>query len=1535
MTQSDENKAKSLKEVYQDEWAKVRARREKQFYVTPEQPGIDGQTSPEGMVGLALSGGGIRSATFCLGILQGLQKLNLLRIFDYLSTVSGGGYVGGWWSAWLSCDDAKMRQAMESPRFTGKQIKKTANMALRFDESDDPVSKQIREEYNGREDTHLWKLMADFKDQGRPVEGLKEALAKELNIYLDKEPDARKKMSAVESLIKKSKLSVIEPSKCQRIFFGIERLKPEPKEVKIARWRVARVLKRQFRWLNRYELEEAYPYELRGIFPDREKIEAERLPKALIQTERRITESSITAWADPIHHLRLFANYLTPRRGLLSADTWRAISVIIRNLTLTWLILLPLLIAVMVLGQLYIFQTLSFLGGETKVQDFIAEGNAGPGLMRILPLPLALLGWIIALGVVWLMWNKDENTIADWIVQIGSLCMLILLIFAGLNIFIGRLPPSQLNEKRVLALAVAGAIWLIILGCLLFYSLFRKISVEERSIGDPGLRRRWIREVRRNRISRMQTRLMIALVIVSAVLLLSGYSHVLINRITNIGGTFRFVGLLPLVSAIAGSIFTAFKASPSGGGDKHESRGPSKFSRIIFAVTPGLVVSVLALLVAAMSHALLGKIYLLRTDPTIQTLLTLSAFFAISLCVLLAFYEMSPPNITFQKKSASLALEWKKFLPFIIFGFLIIINLIWGLSALVHYFLSYYLENWAVHLGVTSDRLTMIMALLVSLGIVATIINFLKLPIPKLLKKYYEDLRRTKMFVWALTVILIVVAVSAATILIILKNAKTVLSTAYSLQFGLAVLASSFILFRLLVVRRSNRSLDFELRWFKGTKIGQSVEALWVLAALCLALPVAITGWIHALSNINRDRIPEGIALFVSPMLIALLPAILILFRILVIEIWKTREPEERESSVVGKFVDSIPKVNSHKKWALRLLAIAGIGVAVLVGFTKVEAGGRMTASIQALASPANLVQVGIILFLIPLFKSAVGAIPVNQSSNPSSFQSMFKLSGIHQGRFIWLLATFCVLLAVLDGYLINLWLIHVKQWIPGDTTNILSNSALGASNPAAVFLALPGMVACLMFIVFEMLWGSSDNRRSIWLMLCAYAGLSLLFSFNVLDKPWYDTLTPLRVVLGFLAAILVWIVALGWMVDPNAVSMHQFYKARLVRAYLGASNVRRLKQGKEVTEAVAGDDLPLNILKNCQRGGPHHLINTTLNLVAGRDLATSQRSAASFILSQSYCGSSRTHYQPTDKYMGGRLSLGTAIAASGAAVSPSMGSKKPTAALAMLMTLLNVRLGYWAPTPNKDHWNSAQPRLWPFYLLREFLSQTNDLSSYCYLTDGGHFDNTGLYSLVERGCRFIVIVDCGADPQPSCFEDLGEAIRRCRIDFGTEIKLCIDSLIRNREKKAEGHFAVGGIRYSRKHANLLGWSLHNQENSREDKDLRTGVIVYFKPVLVGDETPDVRQYGLENKYFPQQTTANQWFDEAQFESYRRLGQLSTKSAFGKLKAVEDINKKVRLAPEDIGLIFQELVESMQGSVDDSSVAVDLQYEDIDSIETN
>ena len=63
---------------------------------TPTQPDVYAAARSLELNALCFSGGGIRSASFCLGVAQALAGKHLLPRFDYLSTVSGGGYIGGW-----------------------------------------------------------------------------------------------------------------------------------------------------------------------------------------------------------------------------------------------------------------------------------------------------------------------------------------------------------------------------------------------------------------------------------------------------------------------------------------------------------------------------------------------------------------------------------------------------------------------------------------------------------------------------------------------------------------------------------------------------------------------------------------------------------------------------------------------------------------------------------------------------------------------------------------------------------------------------------------------------------------------------------------------------------------------------------------------------------------------------------------------------------------------------------------------------------------------------------------------------------------------------------------------------------------------------------------------------------------------------------------------------------------------------------------------------------------------------------------------
>jgi hypothetical protein len=167
-----------------------------------------------------------------------------------------------------------------------------------------------------------------------------------------------------------------------------------------------------------------------------------------------------------------------------------------------------------------------------------------------------------------------------------------------------------------------------------------------------------------------------------------------------------------------------------------------------------------------------------------------------------------------------------------------------------------------------------------------------------------------------------------------------------------------------------------------------------------------------------------------------------------------------------------------------------------------------------------------------------------------------------------------------------------------------------------------------------------------------------------------------------------------------------------------------------------------------------------------------------------------------------------------------------------------------------------------------------------------------------------VVVVDCGADPKPPRFEDLGEAIRRCRIDFGTEINLKLDPFRSSQAPAPSSCFAVGKIKFSEKHLRTLALARNgNGSGLTRDAFKREGIIVYVKPSVIPNATADVRGYGFENKFFPQQPTTNQWFGEAQFESYRRLGQTCAHSAFGHLKS-EGLENRGRISMKKIQKLF-------------------------------
>jgi hypothetical protein len=196
------------------------------------------------------------------------------------------------------------------------------------------------------------------------------------------------------------------------------------------------------------------------------------------------------------------------------------------------------------------------------------------------------------------------------------------------------------------------------------------------------------------------------------------------------------------------------------------------------------------------------------------------------------------------------------------------------------------------------------------------------------------------------------------------------------------------------------------------------------------------------------------------------------------------------------------------------------------------------------------------------------------------------------------------------------------------------------------------------------------------------------------------------------------------------------------------------------------------------------------------------------------------------------------------------------------VLTLLNVRLGAWLGNPGKAGDRSFQlgyPESSIRPIVDEAFGLTNDASPYVYLSDGGHFENLGLYEMILRRCHYILAIDAGQDLQCS-FADLGEAVRKIRIDFGISIEFDeINIFPRDcdlREGQKGRNCAIGRICYS----DLDGPSAAD------------GVLIYIKPACYGDEPRDIYEYFKRSATFPHESTGDQFFSESQFESYRMLG---------------------------------------------------------------
>ncbi|MDX2427307.1 MAG: patatin-like phospholipase family protein [Xanthomonadales bacterium] len=453
-------------------------------------------------------------------------------------------------------------------------------------------------------------------------------------------------------------------------------------------------------------------------------------------------------------------------------------------------------------------------------------------------------------------------------------------------------------------------------------------------------------------------------------------------------------------------------------------------------------------------------------------------------------------------------------------------------------------------------------------------------------------------------------------------------------------------------------------------------------------------------------------------------------------------------------------------------------------------------------------------------------------------------------------------------------------------------------------------LISVGLFIVVKSLGGDLNDGESLLEQGMSMSGVLSVTSPVIEEVPFLDAFLTLLVATGIFLFIC-------WRLDINAFSAHSLYRNRLVRAFLGAS-----RAGKRKPHAFSGfdpkDDLRLASL--CEQR-PIPILNTTINMTGGDDLAWQTRRAASFTFTPQFVGyetkssqgfnlggyrrtweyaigktitrpgkpendakSSRERqpWHPDIKDIGG-IRLGTALAISGAAASPNMGFNT-SPSIAALLTAFNLRLGYWAgntalglDSNNKKITSSSADAVWRKKrallcaqpIVAELTGSANAESDWINLSDGGHFDNLGIYELVRRRCRFIVVSDAGCDPKHQ-FQDLANTIRKCWTDLGVHIFFSkLDELCHAGDQKrcCLKHGSLGLIEYpDRKRQRPDGKELERE---------RFGLILYLKCSLTKAELSkyvDIRQYAETHPDFPHQSTADQFFDENQFEAYRHLG---------------------------------------------------------------
>ncbi len=373
--------------------------------------------------------------------------------------------------------------------------------------------------------------------------------------------------------------------------------------------------------------------------------------------------------------------------------------------------------------------------------------------------------------------------------------------------------------------------------------------------------------------------------------------------------------------------------------------------------------------------------------------------------------------------------------------------------------------------------------------------------------------------------------------------------------------------------------------------------------------------------------------------------------------------------------------------------------------------------------------------------------------------------------------------------------------------------------------------------------------------------------------------------------------VLLGVFVNVNYFGIGRLYRDRLMETFLPDVGALKKQRWQPATIADAAKLSSFcHPLKKSSKGpgtpdysaanaGPYHLINCNAVLVDSEQIKYRGRGGDSFLLSPLYCGSDSTWWYDTRHFLNDGMTLSTAMSISGAAANPHTGvaGQGPTRnrAVSFLMSFVGLRLGYWARNPYpRERWRrmlayTGPNLIYPGIVQGLFGQRLNAHAGFLDLTDGGHFENLGLYELLRRRAKLIIASDASADGEFT-MSGLSNAIERARVDHNCEISFDDSScdlqwLMPGSYRKEHGLVSESFA----KQFDLAerGYAIaHITYDSGEGGERETGTLIYIKATLTPGLPADLYAYRKAQDAFPHQSTADQFFDEVQFESYRNLG---------------------------------------------------------------